>query len=144
MTMLNSRHKRFPSARTHDSGSASVEFVILAIPLFLPIFIYLTQFAELSSSEIKARSLVRQIVRAYVASESIEAARSRANVVLNYGAERLGFSTSEIGSMRLTFTCSANPCLTPGARVRGTLTLDAPRSHRVVQVSAQEYVSPWQ
>ena len=121
-----------------------MEFVILAIPLFLPIFIYLTQFAELSGSEIKARSLVRQIVRAYVASESKDDAQSRANVVLNYGAERLGFTTSEIASMRLTFTCSANPCLTPGARVRGTLSLGAPRSHRLVQVSAQEYVSPWQ
>lgn len=121
-----------------------MEFVILAIPLFLPIFVYLTQFAELSNSEINARSLVRQVVRAYVASESIEDAHSRANVVLNYGGQRLGFRSSEIASMRLTFTCSANPCLTPGARVRGTLTLDAPSSHRSVQVSAQEYVSPWQ
>lgn len=142
--MPKSQRHRFRSARTPDSGSASVEFVILAIPLFLPIFIYLTQFAELSSSEIKARSLVRQIVRAYVASESKDDAQSRANVVLNYGAERLGFNRSEIASMRLSFTCSANPCLTPGARVRGTLTLNAPRSHRLVQVSAQEYVSPWQ
>lgn len=128
----------------HQSGSASVEFVIFAIPLFLPIFIYLTQFAELSNSEIMARSLVRQAVRAYVASQSIVDAQSRANTVLKYGAERLGFSPSEISSMRLTLTCSANPCLTPGAKVRGTLALDAPLSHRFVEVSAQEYVSPWQ
>lgn len=142
--MPNSALKKFRSRLAADSGSASVEFVILAIPLFLPIFIYLTQFAELSNSEINARSLVRQVVRAYVASESIDDAQSRANVVLNYGGERLGFRSAEIASMRLTFICSANPCLTPGARVRGTLTLDAPGSHRSVQVSAQEYVSPWQ
>lgn len=128
----------------HETGSASVEFVILAVPLFLPIFIYLTQFAELSNSEIRARSLVRQIVRAYVVSESIDDARSRADTVLNYGASRMGFSAADIASMRLTFSCSANPCLTPGARVRGTLILEAPTSHRSVQVSAQEYVSPWQ
>ena len=142
--MFNSSIKKFRSRLGADSGSASVEFVILAIPLFLPIFIYLTQFAELSNAEIKARSLVRQVVRAYVSSESIDDAQSRANLVLNYGGERLGFRSAEIASMRLTFTCSANPCLTPGARVRGTLTLDAPSSHRSVQVSAQEYVSPWQ
>lgn len=142
--MLNAELKRISARVTRDSGSASVEFVILAIPLFLPIFIYLAQFAELSNSEINARSLVRQIVRAYVASESIDDAQSRADVVLSYGAERLGFSRADIASMRLTFSCSADPCLTPGARVRGTLILDAPSSHRSVQVSAQEYVSPWQ
>lgn len=127
-----------------ENGSASVEFVILAIPLFLPIFIYLTQFAELSDSEIKARSLVRQVVRAYVASESADDAQTRADIVLNYGARRLGFSESDISSMRLTFTCSSNPCLTPGARVRGDLTLSSTSLHRFVQVSVQEYVSPWQ
>jgi len=142
--MPTSGLRRILAAITNDAGSASVEFVILAIPLFLPIFIYLTQFAELSNSEIKARSLVRQIVRAYVASESLDDARSRANVVLNYGAGRMGFSQSDITSMRLTFSCSADPCLTPGARVRGNLTLTSPTSHRLVQVSAQEYVSPWQ
>lgn len=142
--MLTSTIFKFRSRLGVDYGSASVEFVILAIPLFLPIFIYLTQFAELSNSEINARSLVRQVVRAYVASESTDDAQSRANIVLNYGGQRLGFRGSEIESMHLTFSCSANPCLTPGARVRGTLTLDAPGSHRSVQVSAQEYVSPWQ
>lgn len=136
--------RRSLAAITQDAGSASVEFVILAIPLFLPIFIYLTQFAELSNSEINARSLVRQIVRAYVASESLDDARSRANVVLNYGASRMGFSQSDITSMRLSFSCSADPCLTPGARVRGNLILTSPATHRLIRVSAQEYVSPWQ
>ena len=142
--MLVSALMRNRTGTKRDTGSASVEFVILAIPLFLPIFIYLTQFAELSHSEIKARSLVRQIVRAYVASETLDDARSRAEIVLNYGASRMGFSQSDITSMRLTFSCSADPCLTPGARVRGNLTLTSLTSHRVVQVSAQEYVSPWQ
>lgn len=142
--MLRPRSRRFRAESKHDRGSASVEFVILAIPLFLPIFIYLTQFADLSNSEIQARALIRQIVRAYVDSETLEDARTRADVVLNYGASRLGFSAEDIASMRLSFTCSADPCLTPGARVRGTLNLDASTSNRSVQVSAQEYVSPWQ
>lgn len=127
-----------------NAGSASVEFVILAIPLFLPLFMYLAQFAELSNSEIQARSLVRQVVRAYVSSQSQDDARARADFVLNYGASRLGFSSADISAMRIAFSCSADPCLTPGARVRGNLTLASPKSHRVVEVSAQEYVSPWQ
>lgn len=127
-----------------DCGSASVEFVILAIPLFLPLFMYLTQFAELSNTEIQARSLVRQVVRAYVSSQSSDDARTRADFVLNYGADRLGFSSADISAMRITFSCSADPCLTPGARVRANLSMASPRSQRVIEVSAQEYVSPWQ
>lgn len=127
-----------------ESGSAAVEFVLLAIPLFLPIFIYLTQFAEVSNKEMSARTLVREAVRAYVASENLRSAEQRANVVLHYGADRLGFSQAEISSMALTFSCSTFSCLTPGERVRADLRLRLPISHRQVHVSAQEYVSPWQ
>lgn len=140
ISLLKSENVRF----SRDAGSASVEFVILAIPLFLPIFIYLTQFAELSNSEIQARSLVRQVVRAYVSSQTIQEAQSRASIVLNYGAGRMGIASSDISAMHLSFSCSADPCLTPGARVRGNLTLSSPTLHRLIHVSAQEYVSPWQ
>lgn len=142
--MLIAGLKRKQDVLARETGSASVEFVILAIPLFLPIFIYLTQFAELSNSELKARSLVRQVVRAYVASESSDDAERRANFVLNFGARQMGIRDQEISSMRLTFSCSASPCLTPGARVRGNLILNSPTLHRLVHVSAQEYVSLWQ
>lgn len=127
-----------------ETGGASVEFVVLAIPLFLPIFIFLTHFASLSDSELKARSLVRQVVRAYVASQSIDDAQQRTSFVLNFGARQMRMREEEIASMHLTFTCSADPCLTPGARVRADLTLDSSTLHRSVRVSAQEYVSPWQ
>jgi len=127
-----------------QSGSAAVEFVLLAVPLFLPIFFYITQFAEVSGKEMNARSLVREVVRAYVASENLEAAEQRANVVLQYGGERLGFSQNELSSMALTFSCSSLNCLTPGERVRADIRLKLSISNRAVHVSAQEYVSPWQ
>ena len=127
-----------------QSGSAAVEFVILAIPLFLPIIIYLTQFAEVSNAETKARSLIREVVRAYVSSENIDTARQSANLVLNFGAQKMGFKGDEIAGMNLEFSCSSNDCLTPGGRVRGDLEFDLPLTHRHVHVSAQEYVSPWQ
>lgn len=129
---------------TVESGSATVEFVLLAVPLFLPVFIYLTQFAEVSNGEMSARTLVREVVRAYATSENLGAAEQQANAVLQYGADRLGFTRSEIASMELTFTCSSFSCLKPGERVRADLRLQLPLSHREVHVSAQEYVSPWQ
>lgn len=121
-----------------------MEFVILAIPLFLPIIIYLSQFAEVSNAETNARSLVREVVRAYVSSESLSEAQANSSLVLHYGAKRLGFSDNEIASIKITFLCSSSPCLAPGSRVRSDLEFDLSKSHRHVRVSAQEYVSPWQ
>jgi len=142
--MFRTKNKARTGFLCVETGSASVEFVVLAIPLFLPIFIFLTHFADLSDSELKARSLVRQAVRAYVSSQSTDDAQQRTGFVLNYGARQMRLREEEIASMRLKFTCSADPCLTPGARVRADLTLDSSSLHRVVRVSAQEYVSPWQ
>lgn len=121
-----------------------MEFVILAIPLFLPIIIYLSQFAEVSNAEAKARSLVREVVRAYVLSQSLGEAQASSSLVLHYGAEKLAFSAKEIASMKLAFLCSSSPCLAPGSRVRGDLEFVLSESRRQVRVSAQEYVSPWQ
>ena len=127
-----------------EEGSAAVEFVILAIPLFLPILIFLGQFSDLSRSEIQSRNLIREIVRAYVSSPNSSRAESNARAVLQIGQERLSFTKSEITSMHLSFICSARPCLSPGERVRGELTLTPNGSNRTVKVSAQQYVSPWQ
>ena len=127
-----------------DRGSASVEFVILAIPLFLPILIYITQFADVSAKEINSRNLVREVVRAYVTSEDLGQAESRANTTLQYGAKRMGFSEEEISSMKLSITCSAHRCLEEGERVTAHLEVTSPQTHRTIEVSAQMYVSPWQ
>ena len=128
----------------NDSGSAAIEFVVLAIPLFLPILIFIANFSDVSQAEIQSRNLVREIVRAYVSSDSPSQAESNARFVMDIGAEKLGFNTAEIASMNLSFSCSGNPCLTPGEKVKGVLKLILPISSRQIEVSAQEYVSPWQ
>ena len=47
-----------------EGGSAIVEFVALAIPLFIPVFIYLNSFASVSGNEAVIRVLAREGVRA--------------------------------------------------------------------------------
>ncbi len=135
---------RIRKNRSRESGSATVEFVILAIPLFLPILIYITQFADVSAKEINSRNLVREVVRAYVTSEDLGEAQSRANTMLEYGAHRMGFTETEISSMKLSITCSSHSCLTEGERVLARLQVTSPDIHRTIDVSAQMYVSPWQ
>jgi len=127
-----------------ESGSAVVEFVLLAVPLFLPLIVFVSQFSELSAIEISSRTLVREAVRAYVSAIDESDARMRAGLVLDYAARRLGFSEMEISNMQISYSCSAEPCFSAGTRVRATLRIMLPGENRRVQVSAQEFVSPWQ
>lgn len=143
MTLKRGSRLEFLS-RKSESGSASVEFVVLAIPLFLPILIFLTQFSEVSRVEIESRNLIREVVRAYVSSASTEEAERNSKFVLSVGSDKLRFTKSELASMELSFDCSGRPCLSPGERVRGELSLTLDITHRIVKVSATEYVSPWQ
>ena len=127
-----------------ESGSASVEFVLLAIPLFLPILIFLNHFATLSNSELIARTLVRESLRAYVTSPNNEVAPNRAWQVLSVGGKAEGLSTEEISNLDLNFECSETPCISPGGRIRATLKMKLPNEARFVTAQAEEFISPWQ
>ena len=130
--------------RKSESGSAIVEFVLLAIPLFLPILLFIGEFSVLSSAEMASRTLVREVVRAFVTAENEADARARSSAVMEFAAQKLGFSTSEIATMRLSFDCSLNPCFTSGGEVRATLQFSLSGSGRQVTALAREFVSPWQ
>ena len=125
-------------------GSASVEFVLLAIPLFVPILLFLNQFATLSNAELVTRNLVRESLRAYVTSENPFIAASRANETLRTGAQLVGLNSEEINSLDLKFDCTKFPCLSPGGRIRATLTMRIADQNRIVKAEAEEFISPWQ
>lgn len=127
-----------------EAGSASVEFVLLAIPLFLPILMFLNHFATLSNSELVARTLVRESLRAYVSAPTNDSAPNRAWQVLTIGARAEGLTEDQIRNLDLNFQCSASPCITPNGRVRATLKIKLPNQNRVVSAQAEEYISPWQ
>jgi hypothetical protein len=127
-----------------EEGSAIVEFILLAVPLFLTIIIFVSQFGSLSAGEIRARSLAREMVRAFVASESESSAREKSAIVMRFGAERLGFSSNEISTFDAEFICSHHPCFTEGGRVRVSITFRPDGVERDIRVSAEEYISPWQ
>ncbi|CAB4710722.1 unannotated protein [freshwater metagenome] len=126
-----------------DSGSAIVEFVVLAIPLFVPIFIYLNNFASLSGNEVIVRTLARESLRAYVASDSDQVGREISAQALSIIATRLGLEQVEIQSLRAGFDCSESPCLSANGRIRLTVSYIDAQSHRRVVASAQEHISPW-
>ena len=127
-----------------DKGSASVEFVLLAIPLFLPILLFLNHFSTLSNSELVARTLVRESLRAYVTSPNNEVAPSRAWQVLTVGGRAEGLTENQISVMDISYQCSATPCISPNGRIRATLKMPLPNQNRTVIAEAEEFISPWQ
>jgi Flp pilus assembly protein TadG len=63
---LKSEGEPFPLLRKlkDESGSAVLEFVALALPLFVPVIIFLSSFATASNDEFIVRTLARETVRA--------------------------------------------------------------------------------
>ena len=142
---MKSLNKRVVQRFIHeDKGSASVEFVLLAIPLFLPILLFLNHFSTLSNSELVARTLVRESLRAYVTSPNNEVAPSRAWQVLTVGGRAEGLTENQISAMDISYQCSVTPCISPNARIRATLKMPLPKQNRTVIAEAEEFISPWQ
>ena len=126
-----------------ESGSAIVEFVALAIPLFIPVFIYLNSFASVSANEAVIRVMAREGVRAYAASDTDYSGRVVSEQAIELIAHHLGLNPSEINSINLNYECSRLPCLSANSRIKLTISYVDSRSHRKIQASAQENISPW-
>ena len=101
-----------------ESGSAIVEFVALAIPLFIPIFIYLNSFASVSANEAIVRVMAREGVRAYAASDSDHSGRVVSEQAIVLIAQNLGLTSKEINTIDVNYECSRLPCLSANSRIR--------------------------
>jgi Flp pilus assembly protein TadG len=127
-----------------EEGSASVEFVVLALPLFIPIFIFLGQFSAVSSHEMVLQTLARESLRSYIESSNDQTGEALIRQVIEVGGKNLGLSQQEISAINVEMKCSKSPCHQPNGRVRITLRMDPWVSHgRTIEAAAQEYFSPW-
>ena len=140
VTRLGSRLR---ACFSQEDGRAIVEFVALAIPLFIPIFIYLNSFSSVSANEQIARSMAREVLRVYVISENDGAAQEISGRAAQLLARQWQLSDTEVTSLRTSMYCSHFPCLTANGRIKLTLSFIDDETHRKVSASAQEHLSPW-
>ena len=106
-----------------DRGSAVIEFVVLALPLFLPFALYLTVVNSTTQIAFDAHSLARQAARAYVTSPSQDFADARVQTVVELFTSKVLTKHGITSRPVVTFTCEAVPCLTPGAKIQATVTI---------------------
>lgn len=126
-----------------DSGSAIVEFVALALPLFVPVIIFLSHFATLSNDEFIVRTLARESVRAYILSANDLSATLNARNTLKIGARELGLKEERIKDLSFTVDCAGLLCISPDNKVEITVTLQSQDGKRMSTATALEIVSPW-
>ena len=126
-----------------ETGSAVVEFVALALPLFVPVIIFLSQFASLSNDEFIVRTLARESVRAYILSANDLSATINARNTMKIGARELGLNEERIKDLNFTVDCAGLLCITPDNKVEITITLRSQDGKRLSTATAREIVSPW-
>jgi Flp pilus assembly protein TadG len=132
--------KTFQRIVVDEEGSAVLEFVALAIPLFIPLFIFLNSYAQTSDAQGNLRTLGREMARAFVTSENDKVAGAVAYEVFVKGANLLGYGNSLSNrNLYYSITCSNSPCISPNSEVLVTLKEKSSR----VEISTVEYVSPW-
>ena len=126
-----------------EKGSASIEFSLLAIPLFIPLFIFMSQFSHASDAQDSLRTLARETARAFVTSKDDETAHFVANQILIKGADLLGYDIDSADKpIAMKITCGARPCIAPENSILVELRMKSPNGIDI-EVAAIEYVSPW-
>ena len=141
--MVRRSRRSLSSKLLDESGSAVVEFVALALPLFVPVIIFLSQFATLSNDEFVVRTLARETVRAYILSANDLSAAINAQNTMNTGARELGLDPDRVKDLKLTVDCAGIFCIAPESKVEVTITLLSKDGKRVSSATARETVSPW-
>lgn len=139
---IRGKQRIFDRIVADQRGSATVEFSLLAIPLFIPLFIFISQFSHSSDAQNSLRTLARESARAFVTSSNDATAFQVANRVALAGGEILGYGVDDGEEIILSVNCESSPCISPDARVQITLKLKSPLNP-LVEVSVIEYVSPW-
>lgn len=123
-----------------ERGGATVEFVTLALPLFIPLFIFIGQYSIQSDLEGNLRTLSREMARGIVTSENDSIAEDVAYEIFIKGGEVLGYGDQiSSGSIKFRVLCRENPCISPNNEVTVTISSSELKN----RVSAVEFVSPW-
>ncbi|CAB4600217.1 unannotated protein [freshwater metagenome] len=127
----------------NEDGSAIIEFVIFALPLFVPLIIFLTSINQSAQIQYEARNFARQIARAYVTSSSQELTSARIQAVTEAFAAT-SFASNKIDlPPKIEIHCSLNPCLSPNGKVEVIVSITSANSGRSVSATAVQTVDSW-
>lgn len=126
-TALSVQSCRCGAVKSDESGSAVAEFVLLALPLFIPALLFFISLSNSINSEMESSMLAREAVTTFVGGLDDGQAHAKTRLLLNeYEKLSAKLSSSNPNSERINYfvRCEATPCITPGAAVNLTLYID--------------------
>lgn len=96
-----------------DGGNAVIEFSWLAILMLVPLVYLVLCVARLQAGSYAVTQAARESARAFVTADDDAAAHARSSAAADIAFADQGFE----GEGDLALSCSATPCLSPGASV---------------------------
>ncbi len=127
-----------------EQGSASVELVVFALPLFVPLILLATHLTTVSASKIELSHLARTSLRAFSTAESTSLGHARINQVLGLAESRKrdleSSGLSQLGRFSYRLECQRIPCIQPLNRLRLTLTDKVVGSEISVTTSTDQWI----
>jgi hypothetical protein len=109
-----------------ERGSATSEFILIALPLFIPALLFFVSISQVSRAEMEASMLAREALKAFVSSDNDAEAHVRTRLLLSQyskltTSERKTRSSQNSLSEKYSISCSTYPCIQPGTQVELTL-----------------------
>ena len=139
--MNRSSRWQLSKSEKDDEGSAVVEFVLIAAPLFLPVLLFFSALHNTARTEIELSNLARQSLRVFVTAEDLNSGHQRVKFVLKQFE-----ALDSLNRFTYNITCGAERCLTPGSLVKMELFrefLGEENQRRKAVAVAEGYVDKW-
>ncbi|AKT51452.1 hypothetical protein ADJ73_09220 [Arsenicicoccus sp. oral taxon 190] len=112
---------RTASRRCGERGSASLEFIGVAVLLLVPLCYLVMTLSQLQAGSYAVSGAARDAARVFAESREAGIGRARARSAARVIYQSYGFNGGEVA-----LTCLDDPCLGPDARVRASSTLRIP------------------
>ncbi|WP_369799760.1 pilus assembly protein [Cellulosimicrobium sp. I38E] len=106
-----------------EQGSAVVEFLGVALVLLVPVVYLVLTAGRLQAATFAVEGASREAARAFVTAPSGDDGARLAEAAVRLALDDQGFRP---GGDVLTISCSATPCLEPGAEVVARVKFDVP------------------
>jgi Flp pilus assembly protein TadG len=101
-----------------DEGSATVEFALFSLLLLVPFTYVLLTVFQIQRAAYGVTQAAREAARAFVTSPSGAQTQERMDAAVDLALRDQGVSAE---GLAISVTCSADPCLTPGATITVTI-----------------------
>lgn len=126
-----------------ERGSATTEFVLLALPLFLPALLFFLSLSNSANSEMEASFLARQAVNTFVGGKNDLEAHIRVDALLKEFQKNEMADKSNEGIIKYSIRCSDFPCITRGGEVELTLQIEDSANNTSSTSIARSTVDKW-